>query len=67
MFKINKAFVVYALHRCGSTDQLDASKTTWVTSLISLTFSINLLMTKSNASIWSVPVEKFTKEARTIG
>ena len=39
---------MYALHRCSLTDQLIASKAMWVTSIISLTFSINLPRRKSN-------------------
>ena len=31
---------MYALHRCGWTDQLVAPKATWVTSLISLPFEL---------------------------
>ena len=33
---------MYALHRYGSTDQLAASKATWVTSLISFSSKLNL-------------------------
>ena len=55
---------MYALHRCGLTEQLATSKAMWVTSLISLTFELTSQGENPTPQFYSLR-GKFTEEART--
>ena len=57
---------MYALHRCGSIEQLAASKAMWVTSLISLTFELTS-QGENPEPRYDLLWGKFTEEAGTTG